>query len=86
MKRVLLALERSDDGSEAVAFAGSLVRDRKAEILLLRMEEWPLFASFAVLAFTFLYFMTVVAGTRVIPEDPEKACARLRATRSWTLL
>jgi ATP adenylyltransferase len=24
-------------------------------------------------------FMTVVAGTRVIPEDPEEACARLRA-------
>src|SRR5689334_6656821 len=48
MKRVLLALERSDDKSSAVAFAGSLARDRHAEILLLRVEEWPLFGSFAV--------------------------------------
>lgn len=48
MKRVLLALERSDDGSEAVAFAQSLARDRRAEILLMRVEEWPLFGSFAV--------------------------------------
>jgi nucleotide-binding universal stress UspA family protein len=48
MKRVLLALERSDDGSGAVAFARSLARDRMAEILLLRVEEWPLLSSFAV--------------------------------------
>lgn len=48
MKKVLLALERSDDGSGAVAFARSLARDRRAEILLLRVEEWPLFGSFAV--------------------------------------
>jgi nucleotide-binding universal stress UspA family protein len=48
MKRVLLALERSDDGSGAVACARSLAGDRKAEILLLRVEEWPLFSSFAV--------------------------------------
>jgi nucleotide-binding universal stress UspA family protein len=48
MKRVLLALERSDDKSEAVAFAESLARDRRAEILLMRVEEWPLFGSFSV--------------------------------------
>ena len=47
MKRVLLALERSDDGSEAVAFAQSLARERRAEILLMRVEEWPLFGSFS---------------------------------------
>jgi nucleotide-binding universal stress UspA family protein len=47
MKRVLLALERSDDGSGAVAFAQSLARDRRAELLLVRVEEWPLFGSFA---------------------------------------
>src|SRR5262245_24291453 len=47
MKRLLLALERTDDRSDAVAFARSLARDRNAEILLLRVEEWPLFGSFA---------------------------------------
>lgn len=47
MKRMLLALERTDDGSGAVSFAQSLARDRRAEILLLRVEEWPLFGSFA---------------------------------------
>jgi len=47
MKRVLLALERSDDASGAVAFAQSLSRDRRAELLLVRVEEWPLFGSFA---------------------------------------
>jgi nucleotide-binding universal stress UspA family protein len=48
MRRLLLALERSDDDSGAVAFARSLARRGNVEILLLRVEEWPLFGSFSV--------------------------------------
>lgn len=46
MKRILLVLERSDDASEAISWARSLARRRAAEVLLLRVEEWPLLRSF----------------------------------------
>lgn len=45
MRRILLPLERCDDDAGAVSFARSLVRRRRAEILLLRVEEWPMFGS-----------------------------------------
>lgn len=46
MKRILLPLERGDDGADAVSFARALARRRRVEILLLRVEEWPVFGSF----------------------------------------
>lgn len=46
MRRILLPLERSDDDTGAVALARSLAQRRSSEILLLRVEEWPLGGSF----------------------------------------
>jgi nucleotide-binding universal stress UspA family protein len=46
MKRILLPLEHGDDGTSAVALAGSIARRRHAELLLLRIEEWPISGSF----------------------------------------
>jgi nucleotide-binding universal stress UspA family protein len=46
MRRILLPLERCDDDAGAVTFAGALARRRRVEILLLRVEEWPVFGPF----------------------------------------
>ena len=45
-RRILLPLERTDDDTGAVGLARVLVRRRKAEVLLLRVEEWPLAGPF----------------------------------------
>jgi nucleotide-binding universal stress UspA family protein len=45
-RRILLPLERGDDDTGAVALARSLARRRNVELLLLRVEEWPLVGSF----------------------------------------
>ena len=70
MKRMLLALERTDDGSGAVSFAQSLAQDRRAEILLLRVEEWPLFGSFGAFP----------AGGRAISTPSAPASKRATAS------
>jgi nucleotide-binding universal stress UspA family protein len=46
MKRILLPLEHGDDATNAVGLARAMARRRKAEILLLRVEEWPISGSF----------------------------------------
>lgn len=46
IRRILLPLERGDDDGGAVAFAGVLARRRRLEILLLRVEERPVFGPF----------------------------------------
>jgi len=81
MKRVLLALERSDDGSGAVAFAQSLARDRRAEILLLRVEEWPLFGSFAGVPG---WRASDLDGVRARLESGDGVRARILLTESAT--
>ena len=48
MRRILLALERGDDDGGAVALAALLARRRRLEILLLRVEEWPMFGPFGM--------------------------------------
>jgi nucleotide-binding universal stress UspA family protein len=48
MRRVVLPLERCDDDAAAVAFAGVLSRRRRLEVLLLRIEEWPLIGPFGM--------------------------------------
>jgi len=45
-RRILLPLELGDDDTAAVALARSLARPRNVELLLLRVEEWPLVGSF----------------------------------------
>jgi nucleotide-binding universal stress UspA family protein len=46
MKRILLPLEHGDDATSAVAYARSMAQRRSAQILLLRVEEWPISGSF----------------------------------------
>jgi nucleotide-binding universal stress UspA family protein len=46
MKRILLSLEHGDDGTSAVALARWMAQRRNAELLLLRVEEWPIAGSF----------------------------------------
>lgn len=48
IRRILLPLERCDDDAGAVAFASALARRRRVEILLVRVEEWPMFGSFGL--------------------------------------
>lgn len=48
MRRILLPLERIDDDAGAVEVAASLARRRRMEILLLRVEEWPVLGSFGM--------------------------------------
>src|SRR6185436_10942607 len=45
IKRILLPLERGDDDGAAVRFARILSERRDVEILLLRIEEWPILGS-----------------------------------------
>jgi nucleotide-binding universal stress UspA family protein len=45
-RRFLLPLERGDDETNVIAFARSLALQRHAELLLLRVEEWPLAGPF----------------------------------------
>lgn len=45
-RRILLALERTDDETAVVPFARMLAQRRHAEILLARVEEWPLVGPF----------------------------------------
>ena len=47
-RRILLPLERCDDDAGAVAFAATLALRRHMEVLLLRVEEWPMFGSFGL--------------------------------------
>jgi len=47
-RRILLSLERGDDDSRAVEIARSLAHLRNAEILLLRVEEWPIVGPFGL--------------------------------------
>jgi nucleotide-binding universal stress UspA family protein len=46
IKRILLPLEHGDDATSAVALARGMAQRRKAELLLLRVEEWPIGGSF----------------------------------------
>src|SRR5688572_24888896 len=83
MKRVLLALERPDDGSEAVAFARSLARERNSEILLLRVEEWPLFSSFSV-GCSPVWRTSDLDDVRTRLETDDGVRARILSTQSAT--
>ncbi|HVE38655.1 MAG TPA: universal stress protein [Planctomycetota bacterium] len=46
IKRILLPLEHGDDATSAVALARRMAQRRKVELLLLRVEEWPISGSF----------------------------------------
>ncbi len=46
IKRILLPLEHGDDATSAVALARRMAQRRRAELLLLRVEEWPISGSF----------------------------------------
>jgi nucleotide-binding universal stress UspA family protein len=45
IRRLLLPLSPDDDGSRAVEFTRALARRGPVEVLLLRIEEWPLFGT-----------------------------------------
>jgi nucleotide-binding universal stress UspA family protein len=45
-RRILLPLEHGDDATSAVELARWMALRRKAELLLLRVEEWPVSGSF----------------------------------------
>ena len=42
LRRVLLPLDAADDDTRAVAFTRSLIRRAALDVLLLRVEEWPM--------------------------------------------
>jgi nucleotide-binding universal stress UspA family protein len=47
-RRILLPLEHGDDATSAVWLARWIARRRNAEILLVRVEEWPMTGSFSL--------------------------------------
>lgn len=81
IRRILLPLERCDDDGGAVAFAETLSRRRRVELLLVRVEEWPMFGSFG-LGWVPAWRASELDGVKSRLDAEEGVRARILSTES----